>query len=147
VVLHKQATAYLLAHYKNGDYTHANGYLETNEYGQDFVITSGYRLDADSTAPAPEPHFEFRQSGKSHEGKIENLNTFIDGRTGIRQATMSVGGTCCQASGQKAEEILALFKKGYYVHLDGKLEAGECGAINFGIESCRFLDLTANRSK
>jgi DNA-binding MarR family transcriptional regulator len=137
----------ILAHYKNGDYTHANGHVETNEYGQDFVITSGYRLEPDSTAASPEGHCELRQSGKSREGKIENLNTFIDGRTGIRQATMAVGDMCCKASGQKAEEILALFKKGDYVHLDGNFEAGECGAINFGIESFRFLDLTENRTE
>jgi hypothetical protein len=46
-----------------------------------------------------------------------------------------------------SQQILALFKKGDYVHLDGKFEAGECGAINFGIESCRFLDLTGNRAE
>ena len=42
----------LLARYKDGDYTHAEGYVENGPYGAEFVASKGWRLETESTAPA-----------------------------------------------------------------------------------------------
>jgi hypothetical protein len=40
----------LLAKYKDGDYTHVEGYVENGPYGAEFVASSGYRLETEQTA-------------------------------------------------------------------------------------------------
>lgn len=45
----------LLAKYKNGDHTHAEGSFETCRFGEEFVIQRGHRIqppDSDTATPA-----------------------------------------------------------------------------------------------
>ena len=43
----------LLARYKDGDYTHAEGYVENGPYGAEFVASKGWRLDTNETKTQP----------------------------------------------------------------------------------------------
>jgi hypothetical protein len=45
----------ILARYKNGDYTHAEGSLETCKFGEEFIIKSGHRLQP----PKPQQKAEY----------------------------------------------------------------------------------------
>ena len=47
----------LLAKYKDGDYTHVEGYVENGPYGAEFVASSGYRLEQTKTQPTNEAGF------------------------------------------------------------------------------------------
>lgn len=40
----------ILATYENGDYIHVNNYAESSEYGADFVINSGSRIEPTSNS-------------------------------------------------------------------------------------------------
>jgi len=45
----------LRAKYKNGDYVHADGFLETCKFGEEYVLKGGYRIEP---SPPPKPRQE-----------------------------------------------------------------------------------------
>ncbi len=71
------------------------------------------------------PVYKTEQTDTSREGQIQNLKEIPT--SGVKKIVLTVNGCKCKAFGRRADRILALFKNGEYIHVNGYLETSEYG--------------------